>query len=70
MPLTEAEERAEHELRVKLMDVQIEENRVATQRLRQELKMETYKFILQAGIAAAALLATGVAIGRFWLFHS
>jgi hypothetical protein len=46
-----------------LMAIQIE-------RLRQEIKMENRKFFVQAGLAGAALLAAGVALGRFWLFHS
>ena len=41
-----------------------------TERLRQEIKMENRKFVVQAILAAAALLAAGVAIGRFWLFHT
>lgn len=40
------------------------------ERLRQEIKMEQRKFVVQVILASAALLATGVAIGRFWLFHS
>ena len=41
-----------------------------TERLRQEIKMENRKFVVQAILAAAALLVAGVAIGRFWLFHT
>ena len=53
---------ADRELRIDLMTIQIE-------RLRQEIKMENRKFIVQVTIAAAALLGVGIAIGRFWLFH-
>ena len=40
------------------------------ERLRQEIKTENRKFAVQLLIGAAALLAAGVAIGRFWLFHT
>lgn len=40
------------------------------ERLRQEIKMENRKFMVQAILAIAAAVAAGVAIGRFWLFHS
>lgn len=40
------------------------------ERLRQEIKMENRKFLVQAILAIAAAVAAGVAIGRFWLFHS
>jgi hypothetical protein len=45
---------------------------MATQieRLRQEIKTENRKFVVQALIAAAALLAVGIAIGRFVVFHT
>ena len=32
--------------------------------------METRKFVMQFTLAVAAALAAGVAIGRFWLFHT
>lgn len=41
-----------------------------TERLRQEIRLETRKFVVQAILAFAATLAAGVAIGRFWLFHT
>jgi hypothetical protein len=53
---------ANRELRIDLMTIQIE-------RLRQEIRTENRKFIVQVTIAAAALLGVGIAIGRFWLFH-
>jgi hypothetical protein len=53
----------ERRLRIELMVTQ-------TERLRQEIKMETRKFAIQLALASAALLAAGVAIGRFWLFHT
>ena len=40
------------------------------ERLRQQIKTENRKFAVQLLIGAAALLAAGVAIGRFWLFHT
>jgi uncharacterized membrane protein len=43
---------------------------IQIERLRQEIRMENRKFIVQALIAAAALLAVGIAIGRFVVFHS
>jgi hypothetical protein len=39
---------------------------IQIERLRQEIKMENRKFIVQFAIAAAALLSVGVAIGHFW----
>jgi hypothetical protein len=39
------------------------------ERLRQEIKMENRKFLVQLLIGSAAILAAGVALGRFWLFH-
>jgi hypothetical protein len=53
----------ENQLRAVLMTTQIE-------RLRQEIRLEQRKFTIQALIAAAALLAAGVTIGRFLLFHT
>lgn len=53
----------ERQLRIMLMTTQVE-------RLRQEMKTENRKFVVQLLIGAAALLAAGVAIGRFWLFHT
>jgi hypothetical protein len=40
------------------------------ERLRQEIRTENRKFLVQLLIASAALLGVGVAIGRFWLFHT
>jgi hypothetical protein len=53
----------ERQLRIDLMTIQIE-------RLRQEIRMETRKFVIQALLAAAALIGVGIAIGRFVLFHA
>ena len=53
----------ERQLRIDLMTIQIE-------RLRQEIRTENRKFVVQALLAAAALLATGIAIGRFVLFQA
>lgn len=53
----------EQALRIDLMTIQVE-------RLRQEIRMENRKFLVQLVLAAAALLGVGIAIGRFWLFHT
>jgi hypothetical protein len=53
----------ENQLKVQLMTTQIE-------RLRQEIKTDQRKFVIQALIAAAALIAAGIAIGRFVVFHA
>lgn len=53
----------ERQLRKDLMTIQIE-------RLRQEIRTENRKFLIQLSIGAAALLAAGVALGRFLLFHT
>ena len=55
MPLTEEEERAEHELRMTLMETQVE-------RLRQEIKTETRKIAIQTVSSLAAAFAAGAAI--------
>jgi hypothetical protein len=52
------------------MKTQIDNNRVNITRLEQEIRMENRKFVVQALLAAAALLAAGVAIGRFVFFHT
>ena len=46
-----------------VMTIQIE-------RLRQEMRMENRKFVVQLVLALAAAVGVGVALGRFWLFHS
>lgn len=43
---------------------------IQIERLRQEIRMENRKFIVQLVIAIAAALGVGIAIGRFVLFHS
>ena len=53
----------ERHLRIDLMTIQIE-------RLRQEIRMENRKFVVQLLLSAAALVAVGIAIGRFVLFHA
>ena len=70
VPLTDAEERAEHELRMDVMSIQLEQSRVNIDKMRSEMKWETRKFILQLIVALGAAVAAGVALGRFWLFHS
>jgi hypothetical protein len=70
MPLTDEEERAEHLLRMELMTVQIDQGRVNIDRMRQEIRTENRKFLVQLLLALAAAVAAGVAMGRFWLFHA
>ena len=40
------------------------------ERIPQEIKTENRKFLVQLLIGTAAILGVGVAIGRFWLFHT
>lgn len=49
--------------RSELMQTQIE-------RLRQEIRMENRKFLVQLLIGTAAAIGVGIAIGRFVLFHA
>ena len=72
--MTEDEER---QLRIELMTTQIEtlqaereKLRSETDRFRQEIRMENRKFIVQLVLALSAAVGVGVALGRFWLFHS
>ena len=53
----------ERQLRIDLMTTQIE-------RLRQEIRMENRKFVVQLLIGISAAVAVGIAIGRFVLFHT
>jgi hypothetical protein len=50
----------ERELRIDLMAIQIE-------RLRQEIRMENRKFLVQLVLASAGLVGAGIAIGHFLL---
>jgi hypothetical protein len=43
---------------------------IQIERLRQEIRMENRKFAVQIVLALVAALGVGVAIGRFWLFHT
>jgi hypothetical protein len=52
----------EQRLRIDLMTIQIE-------RLRQEIRSENRKFLLQVILALIAALGAGIALGRFRLFH-
>lgn len=58
-----SEEDEERKLRIDLMTIQIE-------RLRQEMRMENRKFVVQIVLALTAAVGVGVALGRFWLFHA
>ena len=40
------------------------------ERLRQEIRTDARKFAVQFVLAVAAAVGVGIAIGRFWLFHS
>lgn len=42
---------------------------IQIERLRQEIKMENRKFLVQIVLAIAAAVGVGVAIGRFWFLH-
>jgi hypothetical protein len=53
----------EQRLRITLMTTQSE-------RLRQEIKMENRKFVVQFVVAIVAALGVGFTIGRFVLFHN
>jgi predicted type IV restriction endonuclease len=63
MSLSMTTDDEEQRLRIDLMTIQIE-------RLRQEIRMENRKFAVQIVLALVAALGAGVAIGRFWLFHT
>ena len=52
----------ERRLRIDLMTIRIE-------RLRQEIRSENRKFLLQVVLALIAALGAGIALGRFRLFH-
>lgn len=39
------------------------------EKLRTDMRWEARKFMVQAIIAATAVFATGIAIGRFFLYH-
>jgi hypothetical protein len=54
------DEDEERQLRIDLMTIQIE-------RLRQEIRLENRKFIMQIIIAITAAIGAGIAIGHFWL---
>ena len=42
---------------------------IQIERLRQEIRMENRKFLVQFVLVLAAAFGVGVAVGRFWLFH-
>ena len=43
---------------------------IQIERIRQEMRMENRKFVVQLVLALAAAVGVGIALGRFWLFHS
>jgi len=63
MPGEDDPNERERQLRIDLMTIQIE-------RLRQEIRTENRKFLVQVLIGVAAALGVGIAIGRFVLFHA
>ena len=40
-----------------------------SERLRQEIKTENRKFLVQLVLGAAAIFAARIAVARLWLFH-
>jgi hypothetical protein len=58
MPLTQAQEDQEHELRVDQMTINIE-------KMRAEMAAETRKFVVQAIVAAAAIAAASAAVATY-----
>lgn len=55
---------------IETLQAEREKLRSETDRFRQEIRMETRKFMLQLVLALSAALGVGVALGRFWLFHT
>ena len=55
---------------IETLQAEREKLRSETDRCRQEIRMETRKFMLQLVLALSAALGVGVALGRFWLFHT
>ena len=41
-----------------------------SEKMRQEIRTDSRKFLVQLLIGLAAAVGVGVAIGRFWLFHT
>lgn len=50
-------------------DLRIEKLMIDIEKLRTDMRWEARKFMVQAIIAATAVFATGIAIGRFFLYH-
>ena len=61
--MSRADDLEEQQLRIDLMTIQIE-------RLRQEIRLENRTFVVQVVLALTAAVGVGIALGRFWLFHS
>jgi hypothetical protein len=51
----------ERQLKIELMTVQIDQGRLNIDKMRQEMRLETRKFVLQAIAALAASVAAGAA---------
>jgi len=77
MPLSEDEERAEHERRMDQMAVNIEKMRadlaLDSRKFQEELdyrskmlRWEGWKFLVSALLASAALVGAGIAIGNYF----
>jgi hypothetical protein len=59
MPLSPDQEQLEHELRVEQMQTNIENNRLNMDKLRNDLKYESRKFLLQTlAVGATLIIAT------------
>jgi hypothetical protein len=50
-------------------DIRIDQMTINIEKMRSDMKWESRKFITQIVVAFAAVLAAGVAIGRFVVFH-
>jgi hypothetical protein len=59
----------EQDLRITVMTKTVEQIETDVKRKLQEIEYENRKFMVQFVIAMAAVLAAGVAIGRFALGH-
>ncbi len=65
MKLTDDQELLEHELRVKMMQTNIDQGRLNMDKLRSDLKWENRKFLVQFLLAIAASVGAGVALANY-----
>jgi hypothetical protein len=59
--VTEEDDSREQQLRIELMTVQIDKSRLDMDRVRQEIRMENRKFLVQIIVALIAAFAVGAA---------